>query len=476
MKFKKILLISLLLSLTVLTIGSVSASCENVTLAVEDDAIADCGDAEDILNSCDDSQQSAQNEDEDVLAGEYIYPEIEGPSMMIKGEDKNLEVEWPEDAEGNLSFYLNDIRMNATYKNGRHMIPLISLETGDYNFYIKYNSSDEKYESYEHYNAEYKIRIIENPNFRFTGRLVKNIESTLTVTGTADLTGRIELYMDDRNDYMYDASEYENGKATFTFYPKKEGITKFYYTYSDSNGWLDGNFEMNVDLFEKPVITAPNFQKDYLSKKKYQIRIKGCNGKYVGAGKTVTFIFYKSNRDYSYTGKKMATKIAKTDKNGYIKANFNLKPGYYKVKIKYGGATVTKKYTVNSIIKTKKVFAKKSKKIVLPLYLKKVDGKYLKGKKIKVTFLRFYTDKTGRDRKKAVKTFTVKTNRKGVATLKFKKSPFKISADEMRYGRGFSVKITYLNDVTYRLYTQYAKSPYKYYWSWGLMDTKTGLF
>lgn len=482
MKFKKIMLIALLLLLTALTIGSVSANCENNTLTGEQDAISESCDVEDCLESCDDSQATSQIEDEDESPGEYVSPEVEGPDMMVEGEDKNIEVEWPDDADGDLSFYLNDIKMSSTFKNGKHVIPLINLGIGDYKFHVIYNSSDEKYESYEsfeiydYHNLEYKVKIIANPNFKFTGNLVKDKESQLTVTGTTGLTGRMELYMDDTKDYMYDSSEYKNGKATFTFYPKKEGLVKFHYSYHDDGGRLEGNVELNVNLFEKPVITASNFQKNYLSKKKYQIRIKGTDGKYVGAGKTVTFIFYKSNWDNSYTGKKMATKTVKTDKNGYVKANFNLKPGYYKVKIKYGGATVTKRYTVKSIIKTKKVFAKKSKKIVLPLYLKKVDGKYLKGKKIKVTFLKTCINKKGKEYEKAMKTYVVKTNRKGVATLKFKKSPFKISADEMRHGQGFTVKITYLKDVTYRLYTQYSKSPFKYYWNWGMMDPKTGLF
>ncbi|MEE0925213.1 MAG: hypothetical protein U0L35_05870, partial [Methanobrevibacter sp.] len=61
--------------------------------------------------------------------------------------------------------------------------------------------------------------------------------------------------------------------------------------------------------------------------------------------------------------------------------------------------------------------------------LKKVNKKYLKNKKIKIKF--------------KGKTYKVKTNKKGVATWKVKKSMLK----KLKVGKKYKYKVTYGKDV-----------------------------
>lgn len=295
-------------------------------------------------------------------------------------------------------------------------------------------------------------------------------KATFTFTGSSNLNGYIDIEWDD-DGAEFDRFTVKNGKATATVKVPYLNEISYSFTSSDSKTKFDGTFAITV--LKKPIINANDFKKDYSSKKKYQVRVLDKNKKSVGAGKTVTFHLYKS-------GKKVSTKTAKTDKNGYAKVDFNVASGSYKIKTVYGPASVTKKYNVNSILKIKYEKLKDlnknmhtSNKIVWSVYLKKVDGKYLKGKKIKFTIYKQVFKGTKTILKK-VKTITVKTNKKGVATITFKKSPVAVSSYYMKMGVPYMVKTTYskdrllcgdLNNDPY--FTLYAKSPFKYYFGPG---------
>ena len=60
--------------------------------------------------------------------------------------------------------------------------------------------------------------------------------------------------------------------------------------------------------------------------------------------------------------------------------------------------------------------------------LKKVNGKYLKNKKVTLKFNK--------------KTFKVKTNKKGIATFTIKNSVFKM----LKVGKKYNYKVTYLKN------------------------------
>ena len=122
----------------------------------------------------------------------------------------------------------------------------------------------------------------------------------------------------------------------------------------------------------------------------------------------------------------------KTDSKGYatLKLNTNLKPGTYNVKATCNGVVVVNKVKINPIIKASDKKVKKSSKVTkVKISLKKVDGKYLKSKTLKVKF-------NG-------KTYKIKTNKKGVATWKVKKSMLK----KIKAGKKVKYIITYGKDT-----------------------------
>ena len=98
----------------------------------------------------------------------------------------------------------------------------------------------------------------------------------------------------------------------------------------------------------------------------------------------------------------------KTDGNGFasLKLN-NIKIGKYTVTVNYKGFAVTNKITVKSTLTAKNKSIKKGKTLKFKAKLVNTKGKPLKGKKI--TF------------KIKGKKYKVKTNKKGIATLKLKK-------------------------------------------------------
>ena len=102
-------------------------------------------------------------------------------------------------------------------------------------------------------------------------------------------------------------------------------------------------------------------------------------------------------------------------------------PKTYTVTAEYKGFKVTNKLTVKQIVKASNVKVKKSAKVLkIRISLKKVNGKYLKNKKITLKF--------------KGKTYRAKTNTKGVATFKIKKNVLK----KLKAGKKYAFKATYI--------------------------------
>jgi hypothetical protein len=137
-----------------------------------------------------------------------------------------------------------------------------------------------------------------------------------------------------------------------------------------------------------------NVAKDYNGKVTFKVRVIGSNGKYVGKNEVVLM---------KVAGK---TYKVKTNAKGYASKTFSLTPGKYKITTLYKGSTVKNTITVKKVLKAKSKTVKKSKKIKYSATLKTSKGKAIKGKK--VTF------------KIKGKTYSAKTNKKGVATVSFK--------------------------------------------------------
>ena len=132
------------------------------------------------------------------------------------------------------------------------------------------------------------------------------------------------------------------------------------------------------------------------SGKSYTVRVYGDDGKPVKANQKVTFTV------------NLKKQTVKTDKNGYAKLKINFQPGSYLVTAQYKDFMVINKVIVKpTLIPLTQFGAKKlSKTFKFKVKLLDNKGKVSKNKKVKVKFNK--------------KTYTAKTNKKGIATFTLK--------------------------------------------------------
>ena len=124
----------------------------------------------------------------------------------------------------------------------------------------------------------------------------------------------------------------------------------------------------------------------------------------------------------------------KTNKYGVAKLKLSrFAPKKYKITITYKGTKVTKRLTVKHILKLNKANVRKyARKVTLTASLKKVNGKYPKGKTIKFKFNK--------------KTYKAKTNKKGIAKISIKRKDLR----KLKTGKKITFKASYLKDIAKR--------------------------
>ena len=132
----------------------------------------------------------------------------------------------------------------------------------------------------------------------------------------------------------------------------------------------------------------------YGAGKYFKVRVFDDDG---NVAKNVKVTFTINNKKYTRT----------TDNNGYASFKVALNPAKYTITAEYKGFKVSNKIMVKSTIVTKNIKVKKGKTIKFTAKLLNNKGKILKYKKITFKF--------------KGKTYKVKTNKKGIATLKITK-------------------------------------------------------
>jgi predicted outer membrane repeat protein len=165
------------------------------------------------------------------------------------------------------------------------------------------------------------------------------------------------------------------------------------YTITSTNP-LSSQISFNKVVIVERITENNNLVMDYNDGSKFKVRIIGDDGNPVGAGEIVKITI------------KNTVFMVKTDNNGYVSLVIKLVPNNYKVTIEYNGYKVFNKIKVKSVIKAKNISKKRAKKIKYTASLKTSKGKPIAGKKL--TF------------KIKGKTYTAKTNKKGVAKVYLK--------------------------------------------------------
>lgn len=185
-----------------------------------------------------------------------------------------------------------------------------------------------------------------------------------------------------------------------------------------------------VEISCLPRLSGNNLVMDYLGGN-YKIQVFDSNGNPV-AGEVVKMTI--NGKTYSI----------KSDKKGYAKLPIRLKPKTYTITSKYKGFVLKNTLKVKNTLKAKKAFSvkKSAKKLVLKATLKWSTGKAIANKRVSFKF-------NG-------KTFTVKTNKNGIAkiTLAVKlinkgkiKLTFNNNAVQLKVGKKYKMIIRYRNET-----------------------------
>ncbi|WP_298536223.1 family 78 glycoside hydrolase catalytic domain, partial [uncultured Methanobrevibacter sp.] len=201
----------------------------------------------------------------------------------------------------------------------------------------------------------------------------------------------------------------KNGKLYLTT-PLSVGKHKIVYQSVDNN-YKSGQITRYLTVKTAPAkFSAPKVSTYYKSGRVFKIKLINTKTKKpIHSGKMNIKLYISKNKYYNYTGV--------SDAKGFVQFKATLKPGTYKVVV----SDYDKGYTAKAV--TSQIKVSKSPIKIAPTALKVKKGKYFKvkvtstkskkvlsGVKVKV---RVYTGKK-------YKTYTIKTNKKGIASLKIK--------------------------------------------------------
>ncbi|WP_458404396.1 Ig-like domain repeat protein, partial [Methanobrevibacter sp.] len=300
--------------------------------------------------------------------------------------------------------------LDTPVANGKGSIELSDLKVEGYSINAKFEN-----ENYTYADGKY-MEVYE------TGDIEIDIKPTKTPTYSihypSDATGNLTVTV---NGKTYTA-ELVNGSASITIPNLPAGEYEVTVSYSGDAKYEPVTKTAKTTVKVDPKIVAKNAAVQYCAGKYYNVRIYGDNGK-VAANTPVTFML---------NGKKIAS--AKTDSKGVARFKITQTPVTKgKLVTKALGVSATKTLTIKRVLALKAVAIKKSaKKLVLQATLKKVNGKYLKGKKITFKF-------NG-------KKYAAKTNKKGVAKVTIKKSVL----NKLKVGKKIAYTATYIKDTVKR--------------------------
>ena len=227
-----------------------------------------------------------------------------------------------------------------------------------------------------------------------------------------DATGNLTVTVGNKN-YT---EQLTDGKATV----KAEGLSVGNYdvtiAYSGDARYLPLVMKTTSAVIADPKVVAEQSSAMYTAG--YSVTVYGKDGK---VAKNTKVIFYIDGK---------MIKTVETNNNGV--AAFDIPSNYlpnkkYTIKATALGISASKKVTIKQILTLKKVNVKKSaRKLVLTATLNKINGKYLKGKKITFKF-------NG-------KRYAAKTNSKGVAKYTIKSAVLK----KLKVGKKVTYQAAYI--------------------------------
>ena len=351
-----------------------------------------------------------------------VYYDFIVYSHIYYGEKQYLEIGLPDDiGKGKFTVKID----NKKYSHTRHedngvylKISDLNLAMGTHQISISY-SGDNDYYPLVHKQTIEVIGKIEVPETHPYCPSSEEISLKLPKDANGNLSVKIEIYKGEEYvEYKTVEISLENGSAVYSVNDLPLG-EDFHFTCSYTGSDYKVEEETcTFEIVEVKITKAKDIEMSYNDGTVFKVKVTHLNGCPIDYAHVTILIDGKP-----------VNKII-TDNEGYATYRITQTPKKYKITAQIGGAEVTKKLTVKQILSVKKVKVKKStSKLVLTATLKKVKGKYLKGKKITFKF-------NG-------KTYNAKTDKKGVAKVTVKKNVLK----KLKVGAKISYQATYIKDT-----------------------------
>ncbi len=309
---------------------------------------------------------------------------------------------------GNIVVNVNNKDYELVISNGESSVNISDLAVGNYTVVARFAGDDKFNEATN--STGFSVLKVNVPVTNETISIPESDATEYSVSLPSDATGTLTVTVDGK-DYTETLT---NGKATVNIPELSEGSHNITVTYSGDGKYSPITKSSVVVKEHVPVIklTGSNLNMLYTSGKYFKVRLTS-DGQALPSQKVKITI---NGKTYTRT----------TDKNGYASIKISLAPKAYTVKATYGNVTITKKVAVKSIITAKNINAKRSAKTVkIKVTLKKVNGKYLKNKKVTLKFNK--------------KTFKAKTNKKGVVTFTIKNSVYK----KLKVNKKYTYQVIY---------------------------------
>ncbi|SFL66862.1 polymorphic outer membrane protein repeat-containing protein, partial [Methanobrevibacter olleyae] len=319
----------------------------------------------------------------------------------------NYDVDYYEN--GNLihSGQIND--NNVTFSN---------LDNGKHNIDMIYNKGGSNFTNY----------------INITGDIIEDIPGDITVDSHLSASN-VYMFYNDGTKYTIKLADYKGnpiinqniqitianlkynlktdsrGYATLVL-KQKAGKYKIVASFNGNSEYGPSTIVSTLSILDSPITKNKNSEIYFGGR--FKVQIIDVYAKHVGAGKVVKF---------TIAGK---TYRIKTDKNGYASLKITLKPNKkYTITTQYGKFIKKNQITVKPVLTAKNIVKKKRKTIKFYAKLVNTKGKPRAKKTIRFRF--------------KGKRYKIKTNKKGIATLKIK---------NLKKGK-------------YKIYTQYGKSKIK---------------
>ncbi|WP_407374506.1 hypothetical protein [Methanobrevibacter sp.] len=309
----------------------------------------------------------------------------------------------------------------ATDSNGQSKISVSQLVSGTYNVTVSNNDT----KNINNVKENGKITIVAIPvklTVNVPSSMYYNTGNTATIKVTNKATGKVvpgaivlvQIKTGSKTEsYIYQANN--KGIVTVNYAPAAVGAHKIVVSTADSRYAASGSITKSYTVKKaSATIAAPKVTSYYKGGKTFVIKLTNSKNKKVIYGAKLNIkIFISKNRYYNYNGQ--------TGLDGKLRISLDtFKPGTYKVVVKkadsknFNAAQKTSKFVIKKApakLTPTKLTAKKGKSTYFKVTVKNTKTKkVIKGVKVKI---KVYTGKK-------TKTYTVKTNAKGIAQLNVK--------------------------------------------------------